>query len=206
MFAACLQGFTLSAGLIIAIGGQNAFVLRQGLRREYVFTVCTICFVCDAVLIVLGVCGVGALVASSPHLISIARWAGATFLFGYGALTFRSAFMSSTLQIDNSINSSQGLQWVVATTFVLTLLNPHVYLDTIVLLGSIAGQLDSHERLAFAAGAVSASLIWFYGLGYGARILAPVFSKPAAWRILDLMIGIIMWVIAGSLLWPLFFE
>lgn len=200
MLTPLIKGFSLGASLIIAIGSQNAFVLRQGLRREYVFTVCLICFVCDAFLILLGIGGFGTLVSSSPMLMSIARWGGALFLVVYGVRAFRSAFKTESLQVDETDKPATSLKWAIATTFALTLLNPHVYLDTVILLGSIAGQFPEIERPFFALGAVSASLVWFFGLGYGARILTPLFSKQIAWRILDILIGCVMWVIAGSLL------
>ena len=203
MFTPLIKGFTLGASLIIAIGSQNAFVLRQGLRKEYVFTICTICFLCDALLILLGVGGFGQLVASSSNLMLIARWGGALFLFFYGIRSFRSAFKSEVLSVDETKNLASGLAWAIATTLALTLLNPHVYLDTVILLGSISGQYPEAERHFFAIGAVVASMFWFYSLGYGARILTPLFQKQLSWKILDVMIGIIMWCIAGSLVWPL---
>lgn len=202
MFSPILQGFTLGASLIIAIGSQNAFVLRQGLKKQHVLAVCTVCFVCDACLILLGVGGFGGLVASSQSLMLTARWGGALFLFIYGIRSFLSAAKNEVLSVDASQNLASGLTWAIATTLALTLLNPHVYLDTVILLGSIAGQLPEKERLAFAAGAAFASMVWFYGLGYGARILAPLFQKQISWKILDLLIGVIMWGIAGGLIWP----
>lgn len=204
MITPLIQGFSLGASLIIAIGSQNAFVLRQGLRKEHVFTICTICFLCDALLILLGVGGFGSFVASSQKLMLIARWGGAIFLFFYGVRSFLAAFKSETLIADDSQSVAQGLAWAVATTFALTLLNPHVYLDTVILLGSIAGQLPERERAAFAIGAVCASMLWFYGLGYGSRILAPLFRKQIAWKVLDVAIGGVMWLIAGNLLLPIF--
>ncbi len=198
-----LQGFTLSASLIIAIGSQNAFVLRQGLRREHVFLVCTICFFCDAALIALGVGGFGALVASSPLLLRLTYWGGAAFLFIYGLRAFRAALRPGRLEVDTSGNLATSLTRVALTTLALTLLNPHVYIDTVLLLGSVAGQQHESARPWFAIGAISASLLWFYCLGYGSRVLAPLFSKQAAWRTLDALIGCVMWAIAGSLIWPL---
>ncbi|BCR04323.1 amino acid transporter [Desulfuromonas versatilis] len=201
--APLLQGFTLSASLIIAIGSQNAFVLRQGLRREHVFVVCTICFFCDAALIALGVAGFGSLVASSPLLLRFTYWAGAAFLFAYGLRAFRAALKPGSLAVDVSGTLAAGLGRVALTTLVLTLLNPHVYIDTVLLLGSVAGQQAAGARPWFAIGAVCASLLWFYSLGYGARVLAPLFRKPSAWRALDGLIGCVMWAIAASLVWPL---
>lgn len=201
-----IQGFTLGASLIIAIGSQNAFVLRQGLRKEYVFTICSLCFLCDALLILLGVGGFGSLVASSDTLMLLTRWGGAIFLFIYGINSFRSALKAEAMAVDLAEQPASGLTWAVATTLVLTLLNPHVYLDTVILLGSIAGQFPEQERAAFAVGAVSASMLWFYGLGYGSRILAPLFQKKIAWKILDVLIGLIMWAIAWNLIWPILVE
>ncbi len=203
MLTPLIQGFTLGASLIIAIGSQNAFVLRQGLRKEYVFVICTICFLCDALLILIGVGGFGTLVASSNSLMLVARWGGAIFLLLYGVNSFRSAFKSETLKVDSSENPASGLTWAIATTLALTLLNPHVYLDTVILLGSIAAQFPETQRTTFAIGAVCASMVWFYGLGYGSRILAPLFRKQIAWKVLDVLIGGVMWAIAGSLLWPI---
>lgn len=200
MLTPTIKGLTLGASLIIAIGSQNAFVLRQGLRKEFVFTICTICFFCDAILILLGVGGFGRLVASSEMLMSIARWGGALFLFFYGIRSFRSACKIEVMAVDASDKQASGLTWAVATTLALTLLNPHVYLDTVILLGSVAGQYPETERAFFALGAVTASLAWFYGLGYGARILTPFFQKQLSWKILDVLIGTIMWGIAGGLI------
>ncbi len=197
-----MQGFSLGASLIIAIGSQNAFVLRQGLRKEYVFTICTICFLCDALLIFLGVGGLGTLVASSQMLILIARWGGALFLFFYGLRSFHSASKNEALLVDELEKRALGLTGAIATTLALTLLNPHVYLDTVILLGSIAGQLPERERLVFAIGAACSSMLWFYGTGYGARILTPLFQRQVSWKILDVLIGAVMWVIAGTLIWP----
>lgn len=201
MLTTLIQGFTLGASLIIAIGSQNAFVLRQGLKKEYVFTICTICFLCDALLILLGVGGFGKLVASSHNFMLMARWGGAIFLFLYGIRSFRSACRNGALFVDDSKHLFSGFKWAIATTLALTLLNPHVYLDTVILLGSIAGQFPEEERQAFAIGAAFASMLWFYGIGYGARILTPLFQKKISWKILDILIGMVMWGIAWNLLW-----
>jgi len=203
IYSPLVQGFSLSAGLIIAIGSQNAFVLRQGLKKEYVFTICTICFLCDALLIFLGVGGVGKLIASSQTLMLIARWVGALFLIFYGVRSFCSAFKNEALSVDKSKSIIPGVTGVIAAAFALTLLNPHVYLDTLILIGSIAGQYPETERLGFAIGAALASMIWFYGIGYGARILTPFFQKQVSWKILDVLIGTVMCLIAGNLLWPI---
>lgn len=200
--APLLNGFSLGASLIIAIGSQNAFVLRQGLKREYVFAVSTVCFLCDAVLIGLGAGGFGRLVAASPLLMGLTLWGGAAFLFLYGLRSFRSALSPGTLEAtDGDESTFDGLSRAILTTLALSLLNPHVYLDTVLLLGSLAGRFSGDARLLFALGAMAASLVWFYGIGYGARVLAPLFRKPAAWRALDLLVGCTMWGIAANLVW-----
>lgn len=201
VFAPLLSGFGLGASLIIAIGSQNAFVLRQGLKRQYVFAVCTVCFLCDAVLIGLGAGGFGTLVAASPLLMGLTLWGGAAFLFAYGLRSFRSALRPGELAADDDGSAFDGPTRIILTTLALSLLNPHVYLDTVLLLGSLAGQFSGDSRLLFALGAMGASLVWFYGIGYGARILAPLFRRPASWRALDLLVGCTMWGIAANLLW-----
>ncbi len=193
------QGVGLGGGLIIAIGAQNAYVLRQGLRREFALSVATICFLCDAALIALGVGGFGSLVAAFPALTRIAAWGGAAFLAWYGFRALRSALAPGALEADGAARAPSRSR-AVFTALALSLLNPHVYLDTVVLIGGIAGQYATATRPWFAAGAMSASLLWFYGLALGARRLAPLFKKPAAWRILDLVICAVMWSIAASLL------
>jgi len=202
-FQVYLAGLALSAGLIVAIGAQNAHVLRQGLKREYVFLVATICSTTDILLISLGTLGFGTLIASFPMLTSLAAWAGAGFLLFYGFLAFRSASQTQSLQVEMQPAgqiSSRGTKAVILFTLAVSLLNPHVYLDTIVLIGGIAAQYPAAQRIFFALGAGSASVIWFFGLAYGARLLAPLFRKPLAWRILDILIGLIMWSIAVSLI------
>jgi len=196
---ALLQGFGLSMGLIIAIGSQNAFVLRQGLKRDRVFLVATVCFLCDATLIAAGAAGFGTLVASSPLALLIALWGGSAFLFLYGLRAFRCALHPDTLDPAGASDASGSAARVILSTLALSLLNPHVYLDTVILLGSLAARFSGASRLLFAVGAMTASLVWFYGIGYGARLLAPLFGKPAAWRLLDAVVGCTMWGIAVSL-------
>ncbi|MGI9395732.1 MAG: LysE/ArgO family amino acid transporter, partial [Boseongicola sp.] len=189
-----LAGFSLGFSLILAIGAQNAFVLRQGLRRSHVFAVSLTCAVSDAVLIIAGVAGFGLIAESYPWVGPVLRWFGAIFLIVYGAAAARSAIRGdSTLVADGSKNLS--LTAALATCLALTWLNPHVYLDTLVLIGSVASQYEN--RLPFGFGAVTASFVFFFSLGYGARALAPFFAKPAAWRILDACIAALMWTIAG---------
>ncbi len=196
---AAAEGFALGASLIIAIGAQNAFVLRQGLARAHVFLVAGLCSLSDAGLIALGVGGFAALVAALPALAAVAAWGGALFLFAYGARALLGALRPGRLEADGG--AVRGTWKAVTLTLAVSLLNPHVYLDTVVLIGSVAAQLAAAERLAFALGAMAASFAWFFGLALGARRLAPLFARPIAWRILDLAIAGIMWSIAGALVW-----
>jgi L-lysine exporter family protein LysE/ArgO len=198
--AALAQGFGLSVSLIVAIGAQNAFLLQQGLRREYVLTLATICFVSDAALIALGCGGFGALVQAHPQLIVAVSWIGALFLICYGLRNAWSALNPRPLDMDEAPAVVGGYRRAVLSMLALTWLNPHVYLDTVLLLGGIAGRYAGSDRIAFALGAMSASGAWFYGLGYGARLLAPLFRKPITWRLLDALIALTMWTIAALLL------
>ncbi len=194
-----LRGFGLCASLIIAIGAQNAFVLRQGLRRQYVFMVAAICIVSDAIMFTIGAAGFGSLVNANPALMQAVAWLGAAFLFVYGLLSFRSAWRGGSLRVEGH-DSSLTLRAAVLMALAVTWLNPHAYLDTIVLAGGIAGQFPWNERVYFLLGAISASVVWFSGLAYGARFLAPLFQKERAWRVLDTGVGLLMWSIALSLL------
>jgi L-lysine exporter family protein LysE/ArgO len=198
-FSAFLSGFGLSGGLIIAIGAQNAFLLRQGLRREHVLVLATICFVSDATLIALGCAGLGSLVQAHPGLVQAIRWIGAAFLGWYGLRSARAVLHPQVLEADSGAQPTNR-SVAVRTMLALTWLNPHVYLDTVLLLGGIAGRYPGATRLAFAIGAMSASVIWFYGLGFGAGKLAPLFHRPITWRVLDGVIALTMWTIALSLL------
>lgn len=189
----------MSGGLIIAIGAQNAFVLSQGVRRNYPLTIALICACCDSALILLGINGVGSAVAANPLLGQLAVWGGALFLLWYGAIAFRSAWQGGSLET-NGVKMTT-LRTVITTTLAITLLNPHVYLDTMVLLGGISGQFPSNQRFLFGAGAITASFIWFFSLSFGAGMLAPIFRKKFAWRILDGVVWLTMWGIAISLLW-----
>lgn len=193
---ATLAGFALGFSLILAIGAQNAFVLRQGLRRAHVFAVCLTCALSDAVLIAAGVAGFGALAEALPGLEFWMRLFGAAFLFWYGLRAFLSAWRGG--QSMEAGTGTQSLRAALLTCLALTWLNPHVYLDTVVLIGNIAAQYEN--RLAFALGAMTASFVFFFGLGYGARFLAPLFARPASWRWLDAGVGLLMWTIAASLL------
>lgn len=193
-----VTGFTMGLSLIVAIGAQNSFVLRQGLRNEHVFAVCLTCALSDAVLILLGVIGLRQATAMLPLLEPALRYGGAAFLIWYGARSLLSALRSSeALAVGTSGGAS--LSASLATCAALTWLNPHVYLDTVLLIGSIASQFPGQE-LIFAAGAMTASFLFFFGLGYGARWLRPLFASPAAWRILDGIVAATMWAIAFKLL------
>lgn len=197
MIAAASAGFATGFSLILAIGAQNAFVLRQGLRRAHVFAVSLACALSDAVLITLGIAGAATLAAAAPWLLSAMRWGGVGFLLVYGAISFRAAWRGGHAL--RPADAAAGRRWpALATCLALTWLNPHVYLDTVVLIGSISTGWPGQE-VAFGIGAVTASFVFFFGLGYGARLLAPLFARPAAWRVLDLGVGAVMWSIAAGL-------
>lgn len=198
MLEAGLTGFLVGLGLIVAIGAQNAFVLRQGLLRSHVGLVTTICAGSDAMLILAGVAGLGTLVSASPVLLAVATWGGALFLLAYGLMAARRALHPGRLEAARD-GAATDLRRVVAATLAFTFLNPHVYLDTVVLVGSLSARHAGAARAAFALGAMSASALWFYSLGYGARWLAPLFAKPLAWWILDGLIACVMLAIAASL-------
>ncbi len=200
-WAAAASGVGLGASLIIAIGAQNALVLKRGITRDHVLAVVVVCVVCDWALIAAGAAGFGALVSAFPAATSFAAWGGALFLAVYGAMSFRAAVRPGSLANGRTASpaslSTAGA--AVAATLAVSLLNPHVYLDTVVLLGGIAAQYQGADRWWFVVGAGGASLAWFSALGFGARFLAPVFEKPGTWRILDVIIGVVMWWIALGL-------
>ena len=193
-------GFGLGGGLIIAIGAQNAFVLGQGLRRNHPLMVALVCALCDAILIAAGVAGLGTLIAAYPLLTKIAAWGGGAFLIWYGIGAFRRLFETETLSDDT--RSKKGWKAVLSTTLAVTLLNPHVYLDTVVMLGGIGGQYPADERLSFALGAMSASFVWFFSIALGAAWLAPYVARPITWKIVDAITCAVMWLVAYSLLAP----
>ena len=196
MFTSALSGFSLGLSLILAIGAQNAFVLRQGLRGEHVLAVALTCALSDAILIAAGVAGFGALVEAAPWIVPVFRWGGALFLLVYGAMAALRAIRGGEALEAGSGTTSLGA--ALATCLALTWLNPHVYLDTLVLLGSISTQ--AAVPLAFGAGAMVSSFVFFFGLAYGAALLRPVFARPSAWRVLDAIIALVMWVIAAKLI------
>lgn len=194
---AAASGLALGLGLIVAIGAQNAFVLRQGLRLEHVTAVVAVCALSDLALIGAGVLGAGAALTRAPWLIPAVCLVGAAFLLGYGLLAARRALRPGALRPD-AAGAGTGLAVTVASCLALTWLNPHVYLDTVLLLGSMAATHGEH-RWQFAAGAGLGSALWFTALGYGARLLRPVFTRPAAWQLLDGLIAAVMTALALSL-------
>ena len=198
MFDALVAGYFTALSLILAIGAQNAFVLRQGLRREYVLSVVLICALSDAVLIGLGVAGFGAASRATPWLATVMRWGGVAFLLVYGALRFKAALQGGAALMPAQGEGAQSRAKVIAICLMLTWANPHVYLDTVVLIGSISAQYQPHQ-LAFGLAAASASLSFFTALGFGARLLRPVFARPQAWVWLEIGVGIVMWMIAAGL-------
>jgi L-lysine exporter family protein LysE/ArgO len=198
-----LQGWALSLGLIVAIGAQNAFVLRQGLRREHVASVVFFCALSDALLIAAGVLGMAQALGERPMVANALALAGAVFLAVYGWQALRRALQQNSLLAHDE---GDGLSWssAMAQAAAFTLLNPHVYLDTVLLVGSIGAQQPADLQAWFVAGASSASLLWFCALGFGARWLAPLFAKPRAWQVLDILIGLTMWALSGMLVMHLF--
>ena len=197
-----LEGFLLGGGLIIAIGAQNAYLLALGIKRNHHFAAANICAAWDVTLIALGVLGVGAWVQANPSVLKYTLWAGALFLFAYGGRAFYSAWKGKVLEAGGPGNvvGTQSLKNVALTMMAISVLNPHVYLDTIVLLGSISGKYHGSGRYLFGAGAAVSSFIWFYSLGFAGQLLAPFFSKPISWRLLDGFICLTMWGIAVKLI------
>jgi L-lysine exporter family protein LysE/ArgO len=195
--AAALAGLLTGLSLIIAIGAQNAFVLRQGLARQYVGPVVAVCALSDAVLIAAGVSGIGAIVAHAGWVMDVVRWLGVAFLASYGVLSLLRARRPVTLEAARA--GARSRKAAVGRAFALTYLNPHVYLDTVLLLGSIANQHGSGDRWWFAVGAAAGSVLWFTGLGYGAGAFQRLLATPRAWQVLDVLIGLTMLAIALSL-------
>ena len=198
MLAAALTGFLTGLSLIVAIGAQNAFVLRQGLRRQHVLLVVAVCAVSDLVLIVAGVAGIGTIVERAPAVLVVVRWCGAAFLLGYGLLAARRALRGG--QLEAAADRQLSAPAVLAASLAFTWLNPHVYLDTVLLVGSIASTHGTPGRWWFAVGAGLASIGWFTALGFGARTLTPLFRRPQAWRVLDGGIAVVMLTLATALL------
>ena len=202
-WSAFITGLALSASLIVAIGAQNAFVLRQGIRREYVLPIVMFCAAADFVLIAAGVAGVATVIDDAPLLTSVLTAGGALFLSWYAVRSFRSALTPRGLHATQG-NESRSLRYVMAQAAGFTFLNPHVYLDTILLLGSIGARQPVDARVWFVGGAAVASGAWFSSLGFGARLLAPLFAKPMAWRVLDFLIGVTMVALVVALLMQAF--
>lgn len=197
IFMPFATGFLLSAALIIAIGAQNLFVLRQGLRREHVGAIVLFCGAADALLILAGVAGVGAFLAAVPQLTTLLALAGAGFLGWYGIQALRRMASPEAMAVTEA--SGVTLSRALMATAGFTLLNPHVYLDTVLLMGAAGSAQPEALRPFFVAGAAAASFSWFATLGYGARLLRPLFARPAAWRVLDALVGIVMLTLAASL-------
>ncbi len=199
LFAPALTGFATGFSLILAIGAQNAFVLRQGLLRTHVFWLCLLCALSDAALIAAGVIGFGAVVATFPALPRIMALGGAAFLAVYGTMRLFAAWRGDYAL--TLAGKSAGLGATLATAAAFTWLNPHVYLDTLGLVGAVSTQYPgAAAKTAFGIGAVLASFVFFFGLGYGARLLAPIMQSIRAWRLLDVLIGLVMWALAVMLL------
>lgn len=198
MFHAASAGFYLGFSLILAIGAQNAFVLRQGLRGAHVLPVVLTCAISDAVLIALGVGGFSVMIDLIPWIAPALRFGGAGFLIWYGARSFHAMWRGGEA-LRAADTGAGSLRAALLTCLALTWLNPHVYLDTVLLIGSIATQYGENARW-FGTGAVTSSFVFFFSLGFGARLLAPVFARPRAWQVLDGVIGLVMWAIAAKLL------
>ena len=199
VLASLTTGLLLGASLIIAIGAQNSFVLRQGIRREHVAAVVAICAGLDILLMSAGVLGLGALVTDHPQWLKGAALGGAAVLAWYGLAAFRRALQPGALQASAG-GAAVPLGRVVAQTLSISLLNPHVYLDTVVLVGAVGARQPAHTQAAFLLGSSLASIAWFALLGFGGRALTPLFARPLAWRVLDLGVGLTLWLIAARLL------
>ncbi len=199
MILTFVKGLSISGSLIVAIGAQNAFVIRQGMLRRHLFLTAIICSLIDALLILGGVLGFGKLLSAYPVSITLSKYFAIIFLFLYGVIALKSSWKCKSL----ASGTEQGIPSVKKTIFfllALSLLNPHVYLDTVILLGSIASQQPPQEQIYFTLGAISASFLWFFSITYGSYLLAPFLSKPSVWKIIDAFISLTMWGIAISLM------
>ncbi|KXJ53809.1 MAG: amino acid transporter [Colwellia sp. Phe_37] len=200
MLSPLLQGLILGAGMIIPIGAQNAHVLNHGIKRNHHFLAATICMLCDVILIALGVFGGAKLIATSPTLVTIISWGGIIFLLTYAGLSFRQVWQNNYEENQQLANELKHKPWlVIIATLSVTLLNPHVYLDTVMILGSVGGQFQGHERIAFAVGTMLASIIWFYSLAAAAAKMSPWLNQARVKRSIDMVVGVIMCAIAISL-------
>ena len=198
MFTALFQGFFLGASMIIPLGVQNSYVLSQGIKGNHHFLTATVCMLCDIMLIGLGIFGGGKLIASNECLMLIMGWGGMLFLLSYGAVAFYKVWQNQ-YQLPEKVKALTNRKTVIATTLAVTLLNPHVYLDTVMILGSVGGAFQGHEKMYFALGTMMASIIWFYSLAGGAAKLAPWLGQPKSQRIIDAFIGSIMCFVAFTL-------
>ncbi len=194
-----LQGFGLGASMIIPIGAQNAYVLNQGIKRNHHLTTATICSICDVIFISLGIFGGGALLSSNETLLFAVTVGGMAFLLFYGVMSLKSAFQPASTEGENTTALNRGRRTVILGALAVTVLNPHLYLDTVVILGSIGGQFEGSDRVAFAAGTILASFVWFYSLSIGAAKMAPTLSKPKVKCAIDLSVAGMMFFIAAHL-------
>tara|TARA_B100000497_G_C7562265_1_gene339136 strand:+ start:95 stop:715 length:621 start_codon:yes stop_codon:yes gene_type:complete len=199
MLSAFLTGLFLGLSLIVAIGAQNAFVIRSGILRNHIFYIALFCAISDSLLIIIGITGISFFLKDFMNEFSnIIFGFSALWLFSYGLLRIRSALINNYLTVDNNSKSSSLLK-AISIVAVFTFVNPHVYLDTMILIGSISQQFLDTNRIYFAIGACTASFIWFFSIAYGAKLLTPIMQKPSHWRNLDLLIALIMFVIAFNL-------
>jgi L-lysine exporter family protein LysE/ArgO len=197
---AFFAGFGTSLGLIAAIGAQNAYVLKQGILRNHIFAVASICLIYDAVLIILGVAGFGILLSKNESIMTFTKWAGVLFLSAYGIKSFRSALANTgVLNVDN-LREIPSFKRTFFTLTAVTFLNPHVYIDTCLLVGTIGANFPADQRITYTTGAIFASFIWFFSLSYLGKTLAPLFEKRISWQILETLTGVLMLTIATMLL------
>lgn len=200
IFLTLLQGYSVAFGLIMAIGPQNAFVIKQGIAKSHVFIVALLCSVIDTLMIIIGTSSAGKFISGSPYLLQITKYGGAGFLFFYGAKSFYNSFFLTHSIADEHVKNTSTLKATILALLAFSFLNPHMYLDTLVLIGTIGAQVSEDLRIYFTLGAIAASFVWFFSLVYGAGFLAPLFKKSLSWKILDFFVGIIMWSIGVSLL------
>jgi len=200
VFSPLLQGLFLGASMIIPIGAQNSHILHHGIRKNHHFIAASICMICDVTLIALGVFGGAKLIATSPTLVMMISWGGILFLSAYAGLSFRQAWLNNYTNKQQSADKGFKKPWlVVASTLAVTLLNPHVYLDTVMVLGSVGGQFQGNEKIAFAIGTMLASILWFYSLAGAAAKMSPWLNQAKVKRVIDVVVGLIMCAIALSL-------
>ena len=202
MLTATIQGLLLGGSMIIPIGAQNAFILNQGIKRNHHLMTASICILCDCVLISTGVFGTGRLLALNPSLLTLITWGGIAFLSTYGSMSLRSAWRNQYGRAERD-GTHKSRKMVIAATLAVTLLNPHVYLDTVVVRGSVGNQFSGDSRLAFVVGTILASVLWFYGLALSAAKFAYWLNQPKVQRVIDILVGLIMLIIASSLYYNL---